>query len=196
MNSMSFRPDPGYRATMFAGWAITTVVIVLFTLPFILFIPDRGGQIVFGVLLAFGLVLMALWALWIPAYCRTLEYSVDADAVRMNGGVFWKRRVTVPYDKITNVDIIQGPMQRMYGIGTVNVQTAGAGGAQGAHAELRLAGVQETDAIRDRILDHMGEITNRPDTSARPPAAPESDVLSNILAELTAVRKLLERGGN
>ncbi|MFQ5917784.1 MAG: PH domain-containing protein [Candidatus Binatia bacterium] len=66
--------------------------------------------------------------LWIPAFYKSLEYIIDSDSVKIRKGVFWRKRVAVPYQKITNVDITQGPVQRMFNIGTIHVQTAGAGG--------------------------------------------------------------------
>ena len=96
---------------------------------------------------------MVFIAFWIPAYFKTLEYILDDEAVKMNKGVFWKKRVTVPYHKITNVDVTQGPIERMYNLGTIHVQTAGAGGAQGANAELRMNGIRELESLKNIIMD-------------------------------------------
>ena len=68
-------------------------------------------------------------------------------------GVFWKKNITVPFTKITNVDVTQGPLQRLFNIGTINVQTAGAGGAQGARPELVFVGTRDLEGIKETIME-------------------------------------------
>lgn len=197
MEQLTFGPEPEYKSTMMFTIKITTAILVLCQAPLIMFVPEKPVQIVFSITLGTSLLVMALIALWIPAFYRTLEYSIDMEGVRMKGGVFWKRRVTVPFNKITNVDITQGPVERLYRVGTVHVQTAGAGGAQGAYAEIRLAGVRDTDNIRDRVLDGMR--VGNPASAGQSKEMEEipgarSDVFERILAELTAMRRMMESG--
>jgi membrane protein YdbS with pleckstrin-like domain len=66
--------------------------------------------------------------------------------------VFWQKRVTVPYAKITNIDVTQGPLQRSFDIGTIRVQTAGAGGAQGEQAEMVLWGLRDLEEVQNQIM--------------------------------------------
>lgn len=63
--------------------------------------------------------------IYIPAFFRSLEYSIDTDAVRLQKGVFWKRCTAVPYAKITNIDTTQGPVERHFGLSKLHIQTAG-----------------------------------------------------------------------
>jgi len=91
-----------------------------------------ANVIVFGPLLLLWLLVMLLIRVWwIPLYYDSISYAIEDDAVRGQSGVFWKRYVTVPFVKITNINITQGPLQRVYDIGTIHIQTAGAGGNQG-----------------------------------------------------------------
>ena len=101
------------------------------------------------------LIIMAPVGLWIPAFWKSLQYVIDIDSVRMRKGVFWKKHVTVLYSKITNVDVTQGPLQRVFDIGTVHVQTAGAGGLEGAGAELTMLGVRDLNGLRNTILERV-----------------------------------------
>lgn len=155
---------------------------------------DPPGTVILSLLIGLFLLIAFLLAIWIPAFYRSLEYSIDEDAVRCNSGVFWKRRVTVPYSKITNVDVMQGPVQRMYGVGSVHVQTAGAGGTQGGMAELAFLGVRNLEGVREAIMNRVKA------GAAAVPAPAEADRGSSagvpqerILAELRAIRAVLEK---
>ena len=101
---------------------------------------------------AFLFLVSALLTVWIGAYHASLEYVVDADAVKAQGGVFWRKSVAVPYSNITNIDVTQGPLQRRYGLSTVHVQTAGAGGPSAARAELCLHGLKNAEEVKEAIL--------------------------------------------
>jgi len=196
MDLSVIRPEKEQRSIMFIVWGIVLVLVSICMMPLIIFIPDIEAKIIFSILLSIFLLVMVLWAFWIPAYFRTLEYFIDYEAVKMNRGVFWKRRVTVPYHKITNVDVSQGPLERKYNFGTIHVQTAGAGGAQGAIAELRMNGVRELERLKDIIMDGVKgyqSLKNSSQPEKKSINISDSEILQSILNELKAIHKMLEK---
>ena len=196
MDLSVIRPEKEQRSIMFIVWGIVLVLVSICMMPLIIFIPEIEGKIIFSILLSIFLLVMVLWAFWIPAYFKTLEYSIDIEAIKMNRGVFWKRRVTVPYHKITNVDVSQGPLERMYNVGKIHVQTAGAGGAQGAQAELRMNGVRELERLKDIIMDGVKgyqSFKNASQPEKKSINISDSEILQSILNELKAIHKMLEK---
>ncbi|MFC1608345.1 PH domain-containing protein [Candidatus Latescibacterota bacterium] len=193
MEKLSIKPENEHKTIMFIEWCILLAILCIFMMPLIIFIPEAGAKIAFSIAFAVLLMVMVLYALWIPAYFKTLDYCIDKEAVRMSKGVFWKRRVTVPYDKITNVDISQGPLERMYNVGKIHVQTAGAGGPQGANAELRLLGVRNLEDIKETIMEGVRGQKQSLNASQEIPKS-DSDILSAILEELKAIKNHLQRG--
>ena len=192
MKSVMVKPEKELKTTMFIMWGIVLVAVLASLSPLIIFVPETSAKVVFGIFLIIFLLSMVLWALWIPAFYKTLEYYIDSEAIKMNRGVFWKRLVTVPYVKITNVDVAQGPLQRMYRIGTIHVQTAGAGGAQGAQAELRLNGVRDLKGLKDIIMEGVrGHKSIQPDKTED--YINDSEILRSILEELRAIHEALEK---
>ena len=105
------------------------------------------------------LISLIIVLIWVPAAYRALEYYIQQDSVKMKGGVFWRKHVTIPNQKITNIDITQGPFERFLKIGTIHVQTAGAGGQQGQKAELKINGVREMGTIKDTIINNINTST-------------------------------------
>ena len=156
METRTFKPSHSFLRYLSMSWIIWTVSGTVLSSPTLL-IPDPAGRYVLGSIWAVFIVWMICVRLWIGPYYRSFAYRIDNDAVRMQCGVFWKQDTTVPYNKITNVDVTQGPLQRVYGIGTIHVQTAGAGGAQGAKAEIRLSGIAELDKIKGILVTRLQE---------------------------------------
>ena len=160
MEPILVKPEKELKTLWFVGWAVPFVLgLALWVI--LLFTTDK---LIFGLCVVGWLVLMVPILLWIPAFYRSLEYIVDSDSVKMKKGVFWRKHVIVPYPKITNVDVTQGPVQRMLNIGTIHVQTAGAGGTQGAQAELTLLGVRDLEGLKDTIMERVrGYTISRPE---------------------------------
>jgi len=192
MDTLALRPEKELRTV----WHVICIIVsAIGTLAFLLL--AMVNVVVFGLLLLLWLLLMLLIRLWwIPAYYDSISYIIEDDAVTGQGGVIWKRYVTVPFTKITNIDITQGPLQRAYNLGTIHVQTAGAGGNQGGYAELRLVGIRELEAVKETIRERIR--TYDRGKVGQPSAQPLGDmteppVLQEILQELRAIRDALEK---
>jgi len=190
MEKLTLRPEKEQRTL----WFITWVIVFVIGTPFWIVVPFFVADILifFGVFLFVWLVIMILVAIWIPAAFKALEYTIDDDGVKMSGGVVWKKYVTVPYSKITNVDITRGPLQRLYNIGTIHVQTAGAAGKQGEKAELKLAGIRDLEKVREVIIENIKDL-NYPGSGRMKKEISSGDetVSKDILNELRDIKDIL-----
>ena len=191
MENLIIKPDRGELAIWF-------LMLVIFSLPILvacIVLALTVQPLVFSLLIVGLFLFILFFVFWLPAYFKSLEYAIEEEAVRGKKGVFWSRHVTVPYTKITNVDVSQGPVQRLYKIGTVHVQTAGAGGQQGARAELLILGVKDLNEIKNAIMKRVvGHVAiGAMDTTETPPAMTDSNTMKSILEEVTSIRKLLEK---
>ena len=122
------------------------------------------------------LVAVGFVTYWIPRYFLSVSYGLTEDRIVFQGGLWWKRKSFVPYNRITNVDILQGPLSRHFGIAKVSIQTAGYSGQSSGgprFAELAISGVKDFDEIKDTIMAVVSryrpmaveagvEIANRP----------------------------------
>ena len=75
--------------------------------------------------------------------------------------MIWKKYVTIPYERIQNVDIHRGLIARLLGLSDLNIQTAGAStmvyrgrGGGGFGAEGRLPGIscEIAEQLRDELV--------------------------------------------
>ena len=149
------------------------------------------------------LISLIIVLIWVPAAYRALEYYIQQDSVKMKGGVFWRKHVTIPNRKITNIDITQGPFERFLKIGTIHVQTAGAGGQQGQKAELKINGVREMGTIKDTIINNINTSTVAGVREAEIPlrnystetasvTSKEKEILFDILSTLKSIEERLK----
>ena len=180
----TFIPDPAQKKYWFLVW-IAVFLPLVGTGGVIMIFSLLGGV---GYLVPIvGLFLFILY--WLGLFHRSLEYAITDEHVVVKRGVWWQKKTTVPFEKITNVDITQNPLERIYGIGKVHTQTAGAGGSQGQKAEAVIRGIKDLSRIHDDIESRM---RGRMDRRAQSPSKQE-DIFDKILSELQAIRQGLEK---
>jgi membrane protein YdbS with pleckstrin-like domain len=187
------RPEKGQRTVWYIHWSL--LFFPIFICMIILLILD---PIIVGICILAWALFMLPFLLWIPAYFNSLEYSIADDAVKGQRGVFFKRYVSMPYHKITNVDITHGPLQRKFGVGHIHCQTAGAGGQQGARAELKMEGIRDLEGLKEAIMARVKGSAVVGTEAVRPRTATtdEPDIQGQMLKELRAIRGALEKKGD
>ena len=113
--------------------------------------------------------LLALCFVWAKFTYRFYRYELLDTGFRKESGVIYKKYVTIPYDRIQNVDINRGILARILGLSDLNIQTAGASatvsryGIMGGGAEGRLPAVSMTVAeqLRDELIQRARQSKNQ-----------------------------------
>ncbi|MEL7497129.1 MAG: PH domain-containing protein [Planctomycetota bacterium] len=100
-----------------------------------------------GLVLIFGMFCLAF--LWPRIEFNRLKYRIDREGLEIRRGVVWRHQITIPLGRVQHADVSQGPIQRMFGIGTLMVHTAG---TQNASVGLEGLEHQHAVAIRDFIV--------------------------------------------
>jgi membrane protein YdbS with pleckstrin-like domain len=202
MQMQTFRPSPRYLAKL--QLALTSVAIPILIGGVLLAWlissdPDIGTS---GALLVIIIIAIADLSWWIPAmilvgpYYRSLRYEIQHDEVIVHVGILTKSIKHVPYRTVTNLTVKRDLLDRwLFGLGTLNIQTAGMSGTTGAEESLvGLPNIQEVYQIVGtelrRFRGGMGptaaDLEGQPDITS-------TEVLSAILAEVRAIRQMLER---
>ena len=146
--------------------------------------------------------------LGVPFYIRSIEYSVRAKSgevmpeIYVRKGLFNVTEKHVPFRTVTNILSRAGPFDRLFGIGTVEIETAGySGGPQGGGSpEEKIEGVRFYKELRDFILQELRKFTGVYATGTEVltrveepvPSIPES-LDDEILTTLREMRDILER---
>jgi len=144
-------------------WFIVLIFLGIWLSAFFSGITDGGDEFSFGFLKWLWIIIPALliffWV-WAKLTYHFYRYELREDGFRKELGVIWKKYVTIPYDRIQNVDIYRGVIARILGLSDLNIQTAGASaqvsryGTLGAGAEGRLPALSRevAEQLRDELI--------------------------------------------
>jgi membrane protein YdbS with pleckstrin-like domain len=60
---------------------------------------------------------------------RAWSWRLTASAVELRSGVITRRHVVVPHFRVQQIDVLEGPLERLLGLATLTVTTASAAGS-------------------------------------------------------------------
>ena len=108
---------------------------------FVAAVPEWAG-------VAAGLVLAVVGGVLAALRYRYWRYEVRDDALYLERGVFTRVRTVVPYVRVQHVDASRGPLERLIGLATTVVYTAGSRGA-----DVTVPGLtpDRADDLQDRL---------------------------------------------
>ncbi|MFC9294463.1 PH domain-containing protein [Streptomyces sp. NPDC057011] len=133
------------RRLLLVGWlglltVVTGVVLGVFAGP-----VWAAFALLWPVGLAWGWVLLGRnWRSW--------RYAERADDLLISRGVLWREETVVPYGRMQLVEVTSGPLERRFGLASVQLHTAAAA------TDARIPGLApaEAERLRDR-LTALGE---------------------------------------
>jgi membrane protein YdbS with pleckstrin-like domain len=140
-----------------------------------------------------------------PIYIRSFEYSVVGKTGETMPEIYVKKglinitRKHVPFRTITNIQSVAGPFDRLFGIGSIEVETASGSGSSFQSAEEKLEGLTFYEELRDFILMELRKFKDPYVTGTEivHPKEDEvirvgpSDIEDEILIVLREIRDLL-----
>jgi len=138
--------------------------------------------------------IVVLFMIWTKLYYDSMWYELHEDEMRWKRGVLFRRTGIVPYNRITNIDIRQGPVMRALDISTLSIQTAGYSGK--AQAEIRIEAIVHAEELRELIRTMVRICSGGDGTgTGKPEQAPfmKPADLQQIFEEIKAIRVLLEK---
>lgn len=108
-----------------------------------------SGRLQFAVIGA--LVMLVSLAVSVLVYWLRFEFRLGDTEIRIDSGLLNRTHRSIPFDRIQDVDITQGPLARLLGIARVKFETGGA--TQGGKEEgvLQAISLDRAEAIRKLI---------------------------------------------
>ena len=176
-----FRAAPGFLRYRLLGWGWKQVGALVGLLAGLAFFQSVAGEMgeapgVLGwlpwtwleyleYLALAGFVLQVFYSLVLVLLdYRYRWYMVTDRSLRIREGLWKVQERTMTFSNVQNVTIRQGPLQRLFGIADLRVQTAGGGGKLGDESEQSsgdqlhvgyFRGVANADEIRDAVLARL-----------------------------------------
>jgi len=188
-----FKPSPSMKIWLRVSIALGIGIVLLFSyVPAALF---SGMPPVFSVAILGGTFLLyALLWYWVGLYYESMFYELQEDEITWKRGVWFRATGIVPYNRITNLDVRQGPFMRFLGISNLAIQTAGYSGQ--AVPEIRIEAIEHAEELRELIRSMVRGAPaqgNGTGSGTPSPVSSRSPVDQQILAELKSIRSLLEK---
>ena len=80
-----------------------------------------------------------------------LEYRVGAHEIRIDSGFLSRTSRAIPFDRVTDVDLEQGPLQRLFGLAQVKLETGASAGGKQDEGILHTISLARAEALREHI---------------------------------------------
>lgn len=201
MQTKQFTPSPKYLTKYRV--ILSLIALMIFICGFVIGVPIAFEEGI-GALAITLLVTVAanlLW--WVPAmllsgpYYRSLRYEIHEDEMIVNAGIVTKSIKHVPFRTVTNLTVKRGLFDRWFGIGTLDIETAGMSGTQGV-PEQSLVGLENPQEVYELVVSALHRFRGGMAPSSaeeEAPVAPSPEVLNAILAEVRAIRQIMAREG-
>jgi putative membrane protein len=81
---------------------------------------------------------------------RTFTYRPSGDEIRIDSGLLSRKHRSIPFDRIQDVDISQGPVARILGVAKVKLETGGSSGDRD-EGVLQAVLLAEAEALRQLV---------------------------------------------
>jgi len=162
----AFRPAEGFLRYLKLFFWIGTILIdamILAAWTAIAVASPTWGAILAVPALALALLPSIVVYIAIHLQYDTTWYVMTGRSLRIRRGIWTIHETTITFENVQNVEVNQGPVQRLFGIADVRVDTAGGGGratghegqaASNTHRGL-IEGVSNAPEIRDLVLSRL-----------------------------------------
>ena len=143
-----------------------------------------------GIILITWIIVFPLVQLWI----KKLSYNISEDRITLFKGIITKTQQNIPYRAITDFALQRGPYDRILGIGSIKIQTAGQSRNPTGY-EGNLSGLIDFDNLmielraKIKVLHPVSEAL----TVNEPTGSASNDVLGHVLAEVRRIREMMEK---
>lgn len=160
----TFRAAKGFLSLQLIPLGVGAL-LVLSTVGFMVVAVAASDAPPVAMVVPLGLLAFVSAMLWFRYMLIRLDYDmryyvVTDRSMRIREGAMHIHEHTYTYANVQNVSIQQGPLERLFGISNVRVQTAGGGGVMTAQQQPGammghggvLRGIENAEAVRDQIL--------------------------------------------
>ncbi|NOZ08394.1 MAG: PH domain-containing protein [FCB group bacterium] len=191
----SIHPDNKYYTAQLlvlatiSGFCLLTAGVIQFILSF-----SEPDPIIMKViwLVSTGSV-AALWIVSFPIiyfWIKNLKYVIHDDRITIHKGILTKKYQNIPYRSITDFVLKRGLYERLLGIGSVQIQTAGQSPSASGY-EGSLSGLREYDVIHTELRNKIKSLHPVSISASADDSKPTSDadLLVQILDEVRQIRK-------
>lgn len=150
------RLHPKVRVAWWIGWVASDLVLIgLLTIGTVVINANTDASLPTALpWSAIGLVVVSVVARtwYVGAAYRAWRYRLTAEGIELHHGVFWKQASAMPYHRLQQVDVGQGPLERWLGMSSVRLRSAA------ATTDASIPGLSQADVedVRRLLMQRAG----------------------------------------
>jgi putative membrane protein len=99
-----------------------------------------------------GGLLLLITVFGLVLYWRRFAYRVGISEIRIDSGIFSRTHRSIPFDRVQDVDITQGPVARILGLAKVKFETGASAGTE--EGILQAIVLERAEELRELIRAH------------------------------------------
>ncbi len=200
MKALGFTPDRNYLFKRFTQFVLIAPIVVGAIVVAGQQIgqwihPSEGGTWGIVTSLSINIAWLGLVIFLIYQHFRSLFYEIHEDEVIMHAGVITRNVTHVPFQMITNLKVRRSPLDRLFKLGSIDIQTAGKGEHHGATESL--VGLRNFKDVYDNVTASMRQNRDLINThqEREKVCSIELEILKTLLQEMKNIRMLLQDDG-
>jgi len=141
-------------------------------------------------ILVMWLIVYPIAILWI----RNLSYLIQEDRITIHKGILTKTHQNIPYRSVTDFILQRSLYDRILGIGSIRIQTAGQSQSATGY-EGNMAGLVEYEKLHNQLREKLRMLhpVSESLTTSEPVEKSVEQILEQMLHELKAIRKNTEK---
>lgn len=162
-------------------------------LPTYLLLSGTIVLVVLIVTIPLAVVYFIVGRFFINRYVERMSCTLTERTLEIRKGLINRVESTIPLEKITDLQMIQGPIMRAMGLHGFKVETAGQSAGPGASL-VSLVGIVDAPGFREAVLDQRDAMAEgRGRATASPAAAAPELAGESVVGLLTEIRSSLHR---
>ncbi|MDY0267064.1 MAG: PH domain-containing protein [Methanimicrococcus sp.] len=203
-----FKPSLKYKPYLAVTSISAAIIAYIFLVAWVIVpagfaVSLSAGLVAF--LIPFILIIIFVFV-WTQLYYESIVYHLNETEMTWRRGVWFRTTGIVPYNRITHIDIVQGPIMRFFKISNLKIQTAGNSGKN--TSEISMIGMSDPEPLRALIMDYVrgtppvpaatGGIETKTFVSPSKISTANANekLTAELLEEIKAIRKILEEKGS
>ena len=141
----------------------------------------------------FAIVYLILGNWFISKHIENLGCSLSERTLEIKKGIFNKTESTIPLEKITDLQMFQGPIMRHFGLRGFKVETAGQSAGPAGGSLVNMIGIVDPVAFRKMVLDQRDQLASGGQTAVATPSVPAPAAIGGSAEILSEIRDVLVR---
>ncbi|MCQ2085767.1 MAG: PH domain-containing protein [archaeon] len=147
------RLNPISKKSMRIGYLIFTAIVAIAAIGSIAGLHWDSEFVYPAVFFGAITIIMVIVTAFFPGiYFNHYQYFISDDRVDVRKGIFFLKHTLVPIERIHQVEVVEGPVNRMFGLADVHITTAG------GTASIDYLEKEEADRIADELNMIVGNI--------------------------------------